>query len=277
LLCCNLILLLVRPPDIFDVLLYLPAVLLAVSTNIQMVIASFIFAAAVSFFRSDFNPMALLYVMPITIGLSLIFSALIHNASHESIPHRFLNRLVGEIMGIIQLSGFPDWKLVHVLHHQNSDDPILDPHPPLKKSYWEFAKGMRSSIVTVFGQFYFKCFGKNETSIQNLQSFARAAKFNMLMKIGFWFLILKPQLFAFAFLFSIVFKMLHFAWFNYITHRPDADGVKIQNLNNFTYKVLNFFSFGLYYHDNHHTAPYLFDPRNLPVSENVGKETSRSA
>jgi fatty-acid desaturase len=174
-------------------------------------------------------------------------------------------------MGVVQLSGFPEWKIIHVIHHSNPDHPELDPHPPLLMTYWQFAKGMRDSIARVFVTYYFKCFGKEEAAMKGIKRFGLASRLNMFMKVTMWYLLLGPQLFTFLFLSSVAFKMLHFAWFNYATHRPTNDKFEIKNLDHRLYTVINWISFGLYYHDNHHTNPSLFNPKKMPpVKEKKG-------
>src|ERR1700685_557920 len=60
-------------------------------------------------------------------GISAVF---IHNATHGSFPSRPLNWLAGQAAGLHQLWGFTGWKLIHLVHHQYSDDGEHDTHPP---------------------------------------------------------------------------------------------------------------------------------------------------
>lgn len=245
-----------------DLLWYLPLVAVLSTTKIQYVIASFIYAALVSFFRTDFQAIYLL-ALPVAILMTFPLTAFLHNASHGSFNPKWLNRPVGEIVGVMQLSGFIQWKIVHVVHHMHSDDPQLDPHPPLNKGYWEFTKGMRESAINAYVKFFMKMHGKGEAAMDALKKFSLAAKLDQSSRVLLWLILLGPQIFTFLFLSSIVFKMFHYAWFNYSTHRPAAGSTEIQNLNNRFYRFVNTIGFGLYYHKNHHLAPLLFDPRTM--------------
>lgn len=270
-------LLIMRPPEWHDVILYMPALYLATSSKLKHVVGAFAYAFAASVFSADFSLMALFIGVPAALVFTFPFSALIHSASHGSIRPRWLNRPVGELMGVIQLSGFPDWKITHVLHHTHTDHPELDPHPPLKKTYWEFALGMRDSVMKAYLKYYFKVFGQNDKSMQALNRFKWASLAAVSMKLTFWFLVLKPQFFAFFFLTSVAFKMTHWAWFNYSTHRPVENGVQIHNLTKYGYKFVNLIGFGLYYHDNHHASPMLFNPKYKPDSSLKEKTNSQAA
>tara|TARA_B110001454_G_scaffold171291_1_gene162033 strand:+ start:65175 stop:66068 length:894 start_codon:yes stop_codon:yes gene_type:complete len=253
-----------------DLLWYLPLALILSTTKIQLVIGCFIYAVAVSIFRSDFDPIYLLAV-PVAIVVTFPLTAFLHNASHGSFSPKWLNRPVGEIVGVMQLSGFAQWKIVHVIHHVYSDDPQLDPHPPLNKSYWEFTKGMRDAVINAYVKYFFKTHGQNDQSLAAIKQFGQAAKLDQCARVLFWLLLLGPQLFTFLFLSSIVFKMFHYAWFNYSTHRPMQNSAEIQNLNTqLFYRFVNAIAFGLYFHKNHHLAPSLFDPRTL--AKNPAKE-----
>jgi len=49
----------------------------------------------------------------------------IHNASHGNFP-RWANRIVGEVLGFIVFVRFASWQIVHVRHHDFSDDGVRD-------------------------------------------------------------------------------------------------------------------------------------------------------
>ncbi|MBL7557522.1 MAG: fatty acid desaturase [Bdellovibrionaceae bacterium] len=245
-----------------DLLLYLPLVVILSTTKIQLVVGCFAYAATISVSRSDFDPIYLLGI-PLAIIATFPLTAFLHNAAHSSFRPKWLNRPIGEIVGVMQLSGFAQWKIVHVIHHMHSDDPQLDPHPPLNKSYWEFTRGMRDAAIGAYVKFFFKTHGQNPQSLAAIKQFGQSAKLDQSARVLFWLLLLGPQLFTFLFLSNIVFKMFHYAWFNYSTHRPISGGTEIQNLNARFYRFVNTIAFGLYYHKNHHLVPTLFDPRTL--------------
>jgi hypothetical protein len=70
--------------------------------------------------------------------------------------------------------------------------------------------------------------------------------------------------------------MFHYAWFNYVTHRPLGDGAIIVNRNEHAYKLVNAIAFGLYFHRNHHIRPSLFDPRSFVAKDTSGPHVSLS-
>ena len=243
-------------------LLFLPAVVLLTIPNISIVVIAWFYTILLCVFRSDFDVFYLAYI-PLAVFVTFTASAILHSASHSSIRPRWLGRISGELVGLWQLNGFPLWVISHILHHQHSDDPVLDPHPPMDKSYWRFLVGMRESVLTVTVNHYFSLWGKNEESIRNLKELALESKVAVFLQVIFWYQVLGPQIFTFFFVFAVAFKMAHYAWFNYATHVHTKDGTIIVNLDQGLYKIVNFFGFGLYYHKNHHLKPGLFDPRKL--------------
>lgn len=70
-----------------EVLWFFPVLIMMTSVRIQLVMASVVVAIA-----------------------------LIHNASHGSLRPWWLNQPVGELMGLFQLTGFPDRQATQVLH-----------------------------------------------------------------------------------------------------------------------------------------------------------------
>ncbi len=247
----------------------LPAILLLCSVRVQWVMAGSVYGLLVGGSAQEFSPWHL-FGLPVAWTLSLVFSGLIHCASHGSLRPRTLNRPVGELLGLAQLSGFADWNIVHILHHSHTDDPVRDPHPPQNLTYWQYTKAMRALIVKVFVAKYFQLFGASEKSQQELKAFSRNSKLAHINKVVFWFLLLKSQIFFFLFAPSIVAKMFQFSWLNWAAHRPGKAGVEIRNLEGAGYRYLNIFSFGLFVHKNHHLVPTLFNPKSYdPTSEKI--------
>jgi fatty acid desaturase len=72
---------------------------------------------------------------------------------------------------------------------------------------------------------------------------------------------------------NIVFKKLHYAWFNWSTHQMQDEKIQTQNLNTGIYKFINAISFNLYYHHNHHTYPNLMNPKRVPAQYLRAKES----
>jgi fatty acid desaturase len=261
-------------PDLSSLLLFLPVLWFGSLPDIRIVAAAYLYACAVTYLNPAFDVYSVLAILPALI-LIFPFTSLIHNPSHDSIRPRWLNRPVGELVGLIHMIGFPDWKIIHIFHHQYADDPQLDPHTPGDKTFRSFALGMRQQAISAFVLHYTRRFGAHEASISRLKWFGRASRVDMLMRISFWYLVLGPQLFTFFFLSGILGKMMHYAWLNFSTHRPTENGFKINNLNhNYAYKIINTISQNLYYHGNHHSKPSLANPKKMKQANPV--EVSRS-
>jgi fatty acid desaturase len=254
-----------------DILLSLPALVLLSSTNFRVVLLGFLLNTGLTVLRDDFQ-WWMVSLIPLATIWGLFATSLLHNASHDNIKPRWLNRAIGEILGVAQLVGFPDWTIIHVVHHSFPDDPIKDPHPPLEKNYWGFMLGMRESILKVFVTEYFRLWGQSEKSMTMIRRFGLVSRIEQFCKVMLFWLILSHPVFSYFFVPSIVFKMLHYAWFNYITHRtkPGIDH-RVENLNFGLYKLVNFITFGFYFHGNHHINPKIFDPRRLEKMETVRK------
>lgn len=251
-------------PDWYQMLWFLPAIYMSTNpTNLRMVIGGFLYACVASFLSADFHPTNILWVIPAVL-LTFPVSAIMHSPSHYAMKPRWLNRPVGELAGLMQMSGFPDWLILHVYHHQYTDQPGLDPHPPMGKSYLTFVFEMRETTANCYMYHYFKIFGKNDSTAKSLKFFLLTSRLNLMMKATFWYLVLGPQLFSFLFLGSLVFKMFHYAWFNYVTHPMENGKPVITNLNSGLYPFINMIGFGIYYHGDHHSNPTYFDPRNVP-------------
>jgi fatty acid desaturase len=248
--------------DAYSFLIFLPTILFLSSTNLYVVMLSFVGAQAVLIYEGLFNWMNFLW-LPASAVLALVATAMLHNAAHGNIQPKWLQRSIGEIFAVIQLVGFVEWSVLHVIHHAHPDDPNKDPHPPMGQGYWAFLMGMRKSVLKTMLNEYFLLWGQNASSMKEIKKLALISRGNQIAKIVFWWLLLGPTVFTSLFIPSIILKMMHYAWFNWATHKKAENGFDIINLDNSFYKIVNFFSFGLYYHKYHHLNPKLFDPRTF--------------
>lgn len=269
----NLSLAYYRAPEFLELALFLPAVWFGSMTDIRVVIGTLFYAIGASFFLTSFNP-TYFYAIPVAVLITFPLTAMIHNPSHDSVRPRWLNRPVGELVGLFHMIGFPDWKIIHIFHHQHSDHPEFDPHPPGQKTYLQFVLSMRKMAAAAFILHYCRIFGQSEDSARRLKWFSLASRADMLMRATFWYFVLGAQLFTYLFLTSISFKMLHYAWFNYATHRFIDGEYRTQNFNHWGYKFINAIAWGLYYHDNHHSQPSLFNPKHMPQRTKSAAEKS---
>lgn len=257
--------------DLLSLLWFLPAFYLLSIPNIYLAMVAGLYSAVVCSWNFGFDAADLLWI-PAALFVTFIASAFIHNAAHSNFRPRWLNRVVGEAMGMFQMVAFPSWVIVHILHHKHSDDPVLDPHPPLDMRYWAYLISMRQTIITVFSNYYVKLWGANADSVRNLKTMGQLAQVSLFVQSVFWFLLLGPQLFTYFFVVSVVLKMANFAWFNYATHLHTPEGTVITNLDKGLYKAINFFAFGLFFHKNHHLRPNLFDPGRFNPSSSQTQE-----
>ena len=93
-------------------------------------------------------------LIPLGVLVGLYSATFMHLAVHQSLGPRWFNRLIGELCALQQLLGYYGWGITHLLHHNNTDDPQRDPHPPGHRNYWEFSRHMKSSIVRSLDQNY---------------------------------------------------------------------------------------------------------------------------
>ncbi|HEY0963815.1 MAG TPA: fatty acid desaturase [Pseudomonadales bacterium] len=249
-----------------DYLLFLAVIPLALP-NLWIIASSGAVVGIVAwtqgYFDTSLQSLVLLPLLGAIIGLQSAW--LMHNASHESIKPAWLNRLVGELSGLQQLAGFPVWAVFHIVHHQNSDDPLKDPHPPGTLTFREYFRQMGVSTGRVVHNVYFELWGDNPRT----QRLWRMTMITFLLarftRAVFLLVLLGPTLFV---LVLIVSKIVNYAWyihFNYYTHQPNENGdMEVLNLNhNLYYKFMNATMAGIYFHKNHHRKASLFDPRTL--------------
>jgi hypothetical protein len=77
-------------------------------------------------------------VFPLAVYAVVVAHLSIHNAVHGSFP-KPVNRLIGEVLGLVVVVRFASWVMVHLRHHRHSDDRRSDPHANFA-SFWETAK-----------------------------------------------------------------------------------------------------------------------------------------
>ena len=199
-------------------------------------------------------------------GISAVF---IHNATHHSFPSRWLNEACGYLAGLHQLWGYMGWKLIHLVHHQYSDHPDMDPHPPKDRSFWQFAAVMFMESSAKISERYREHWGAGRLT-KALHMGVLCAFFALTAcNIAFWYLLLGPSAFVFFYIPSYIANHLLFVDINYTAHPkdPDTGETKAANLDhNWYYKTANTLWFGIYYHGNHHRRPLLFNPKHMQAT-----------
>lgn len=197
-------------------------------------------------------------------GLSAVW---IHNATHKSFPNHLLNEACGELAGLHQLWGFNGWRLIHLVHHQYSDNIEHDPHPPKGRTFWAFARTMFIESSFTISRRY-RDHWKESPRTRMLQRLVFVAFLSAsLTTLAMWYLLLGPVAFVFGYIPSLIANHLLFVDVNYTCHPADETGATAAaNLNHtLYYKIANFFWHGIYFHGNHHKKPILFNPRHMPV------------
>lgn len=213
------------------------------------------------------NEDLLLLLLPIFLcGLP---SSLMHNCAHKNIKPLWLNNLTGEICGVFMLYGFKGFALAHMFHHLYPDDPQMDPHPPQGKNFLRFVVSPIKSTLLVVERAYYGIYGENEETKRSI--LVQVVLFNLCLvaRTLFWFLLLGPKYFLFAYLPVYAANIFVFAHINFAAHREREDGQnEIINLNsNVYYKFVNAVSFGGYFHKTHHLRPGLFNPSRASIDE----------
>jgi fatty acid desaturase len=183
----------------------------------------------------------------------------IHNATHGNFP-RAVNRIVGEVLGVIVFVRYASWDIVHMRHHKFSDDPTKDPHPTFP-SYW---KSFLHSIIYVEKQLqqqYCDVWGDTEEN-RRYERFRAKVSYgtNVALTVA-WYLLLGPVAF---FAFWLPCNLLAAAFvghFNWSTHNGMAGrDYRPVNLNHGYFRIGNKLFTGIYFHANHHARPHLFNP-----------------
>jgi len=218
---------------------------------------------------TEWDPRLLLF-SPIAAHILILAGVWVHNASHGNFP-RPINRIMGEICGVIILTRFASWEIVHQRHHKYSDDAEADPHPitPDARGYWAYAWKMVVQVEKVLQDIFFEMYGGKTKGNQRYQKWRATLSFGVtyvLMPI-FWFTLLGAPAFVMLFIPASIAGVLHLIHFNWSTHNPwspDGDHRPV-NLNHGFYRVGNWLWHGIYWHGNHHKSAGLFNPGDMPA------------
>ncbi|UJR80070.1 Fatty acid desaturase [Sandaracinus amylolyticus] len=206
-------------------------------------------------------------MLPVATYVVIMAHVFIHNASHGNFP-KSINRIVGEICGVIVLTKFASWEIVHRRHHRYSDDPERDPHPA-ERHYWRYAWNTLINVEKQLQQQYFDLYGetpetRRHEKIRSALSFVSgvALLFGWLTLLGapMFFVLYLPAFFLAA-LFVIFFN-----WAGHNAHKADGP-IEPANLDHGIFWILNRMFFGIFYHGNHHKMAMLFNPMRMPVRE----------
>lgn len=205
-----------------------------------------------------------LLVLPVATYVVIMAHVFIHNASHGNFP-RSINRLVGELCGIVVLTKFASWEIVHRRHHRYSDDPDKDPHPA-ERHYWRYAWHTLFNVERQLQQQYFEIHGDTPATRRYERWRSRLSFVSGAAILVAWLAVLGAPLFFVVYLPAFLFAALFVIFFNWAGHNAHTrDGpIEPVNLDHGIFWILNRIFFGIFYHANHHKMARLFNPMKLP-------------
>ncbi len=259
----------------YHFLLFLPSLYLISKNSVAATAAGGLLGASILGFWAGLPDLTAAISIITAVILTFPITALYHCASHKAFRPRWLNRLLGEIIGLWHMSSIDEWSIIHSFHHTHSDHPEHDPHPPSSLGFVEFTKTTASTIMTSFGKHFVSVHGPE--SLQILKKVSRLSKIRQILMSTFWFLLLGPEIYIYFFTTNIVFKKLHYAWFNWATHKKVGNEIHVINQNQGIYRLINAISLNLYNHGSHHLKPTAIRPKHSPapmVSQKEIKEIS---
>ncbi|MEM9187994.1 MAG: fatty acid desaturase [Myxococcota bacterium] len=210
-----------------------------------------------------------LWLIPLALG-SCYFQALagvcIHNAAHQNFP-RAVNRVVGELLGVVVATRFASWEILHRRHHLHSDDETKDPHAATPTFVGFLIHRMILNLEPTLHARYFELWGDTPTNrrrelVRSIGSFT-----TMLALFYFWFCVLGETFFVLVYLPGLVFGVLHVSHFNWITHDGSSASraYRPTDLDHGVYWIANRILFGLYMHARHHAFARAFNPLTHPA------------
>jgi len=202
-------------------------------------------------------------ILPLVCHAQILCSVFIHNCTHNNFP-RAVNRLVGELCGVVVLTRFASWEVIHQRHHRYTDDLDKDPHPVIG-SYWGFLIKTIVGVERQLQSIYFELYGDTPENRRYEQIRAYVSYATNILLIATWYKFLGPIGFFFFFVPSSIVGFLHLVHFNWSTHdafSPRQDFRPV-NIDTGFYRVGNLLWHGIYWHANHHLRANLFNPGRL--------------
>lgn len=222
----------------------------------------------------DWKTLAIL--LPLVCYAQILCSVSIHNCTHNNFP-RLINRLVGELCGVVVLTRFASWEIIHQRHHRYSDDVEKDPHP-IGPSYWRFLVATIVNVEHQLQRIYFELYGDTPENRAFEKRRAWVSYVTNIVLVYTWYRFLGPVAFLGLFLPSSLVGFFHLVHFNWSTHNafsPTHD-FKPVNLDHGFYKIGNILWFGIYMHANHHQKTNYFNPAKMTPSLPITPPPSRT-
>lgn len=216
-------------------------------------------------------------LVPLFLGaayLQMLAGVFVHNCTHENFPRR-INRLIGEICGVIVGTRYASWEILHRRHHLYSDDLQKDPHPA-EPSFWAFfVRKMLGNLERNLHQQYYELYGETpETRRRELGRTWLSVLVGAALFVA-WYVALGPVGFFLVYLPALAVGVLHVSHFNWVTHdarKNDARDYKPINIDDGIYWLANRLLFGLYMHANHHALVKVFNPLKVDPARRARAE-----
>lgn len=187
---------------------------------------------------------------------------LIHNATHGSLP-KAINRVAGELLGLIVVVRFASWDIIHMRHHKYSDDRQKDPHPNFP-SFWKTVFNTIVQVEQQLFQQYFDTWGDTPATRKHEKWRARVSYGTNLVLVAVWCWLLGPWFTALVFAPMNLLGGLFVIHFNWSTHNGEAaksfEDMRPVNLTSPMYRLGNKLFCGIYAHQTHHERASLFNP-----------------
>jgi fatty acid desaturase len=205
-----------------------------------------------------------LAILPIATYAMIMAHVFIHCASHGAWP-KAINRIVGEICGVIVVTKFASWEIVHRRHHRHTDDPAFDPHPAGRR-YWPYVIFTLINVERQLQMLSLEVHGDTPSrrryeAWRSRLSFASGAAI-----FAAWLAVLGAPLFFVVYAPAFVMAALFVVFFNWAGHNAHTKDATIEptNLDHGIFWLLNRMFFGIFYHGNHHKMAMLFNPMRMP-------------
>lgn len=205
-----------------------------------------------------------LWLLPLVCYVHVLLNVFVHNCCHGNFP-RAVNRLIGEIAGVLVITRYASWEIIHQRHHRYSDDPDKDPHNVMP-SFLRFLA--RTMLVNVERQLQNQAYDQfGDTPENRLREKVRSVlSFSVMLPLIFGaYLLLGWEAFFFLFVPAQAFGWMIVAHFNWATHNAHSKtgDYRPVNLNHGLYRIGNAIWFGLYMHANHHKRANIFNPAKM--------------
>jgi fatty acid desaturase len=243
---------------------------------------TFIFSFLCLFFfrlgHSHISYGTLVAFFPLAVVLGAMIGSFIHNSSHSNVGNKILNRVVGEFCGTWTLYGFSNFVMIHMLHHQYTDEKH-DPVNPKGMNFFIFLSAPMRYMVRVTKGWLNEVHGEKEGYQDTMKAQTILFHLNLVLRLTFWYFVFGPELFVCFYLPSLAANYGVHAHINYVCHRDMEDGsVEIVNLNhNIYYKFANLITFGGYFHKSHHLKLNVFNPASLGNQTIIPKKSRKAS